>query len=47
MAVAVYHRLTDFWTIPQFVSSLNLDYNLYLRHFTIHAKETILFATPA
>jgi FkbM family methyltransferase len=46
MAVTVYHGLTDFWTIPQYLSSLNLGYRFYLRHFTIHAEETILFAAP-
>ena len=44
LAVALYHRFEDFFTLPSFVDSLNLNYRLYLRHFTIHAEETMLYA---
>jgi len=44
LAISVYHQLHDFWTIPQWVDSLGLGYRFYLRHFTIHAEETVLFA---
>ena len=44
LALTVYHRLTDFWTIPQSVDRLSPGYRFYLRHFTIHAEETVLFA---
>jgi FkbM family methyltransferase len=44
LAVSVYHRLSDFWTIPTWLDRLGLDYRFYLRHFTIHAEETVLFA---
>lgn len=46
LAIALYHDLLDFVTIPQFLSSLNLGYRFYLDHFTIHQEETILFAVP-
>ncbi len=46
LAIALYHDLNDFVTIPQFLSSLNLGYSFYLDHFTIHDEETILFAEP-
>lgn len=45
MAIALYHRFEDFFTIPSFVDSLNLNYRFYLRHFTIHSEETMLFAS--
>ena len=45
LAVTVYHSLADFWEIPQYIDQLNLGYRFYLRHFTIHAEETVLFAT--
>ena len=45
MAITVYHSLEDFWQIPQYLVSLNLGYVFYLRHFTIHAEETVLFAS--
>jgi hypothetical protein len=44
LAVSVYHNLSDFWTIPRYLESLDLGYKFYLRHFTIHAEETVLFA---
>jgi FkbM family methyltransferase len=44
LAIALYHRFEDFFTIPSFIDSLDLNYRFYLRHFTIHAEETMLFA---
>ncbi len=44
LAISVYHRLRDFWEIPEWIDGLGLNYSLYLRHFTIHQEETILFA---
>jgi len=44
LAITVYHNLDDFWTIPQYLDRLNLGYRFYLRHFTIYAGETVLFA---
>jgi hypothetical protein len=44
LAICVYHSLSDFWSVPQFLDSLGLGYRFFLRHFTIHAEETVLFA---
>lgn len=44
LAISVYHRLEDFWQIPQWIEQLGLGYRFYLRHYTIHAEETVLFA---
>jgi len=44
LAITVYHDFKDFWTIPRYINSLGLNYRFYLRHFTIHAEETVLFA---
>lgn len=44
LAITVYHDFRDFWTIPQYLDSLGLGYRFYLRHFKIHAEETVLFA---
>ncbi|WP_295428805.1 FkbM family methyltransferase [uncultured Thiodictyon sp.] len=44
LAISVYHKLADFWEIPQWIDSLGLGYRFSLRHFTIHQEETILFA---
>jgi len=45
LAIAIYHDLRDFYTIPQWLNALNLGYTFHLKHGTIHAEETILFAT--
>ena len=45
LAIAVYHSLDDLVEIPRYLASLDLGYRFYLDHFTIHAEETILFAT--
>lgn len=44
LAISVYHKFLDYLEIPEFVQSLNLGYRLYIRHFSIHAEETVLFA---
>jgi FkbM family methyltransferase len=45
LAIALYHRLEDFKEIPAYLKSLGLGYNYFLGHYTIHAEETVLFAT--
>jgi FkbM family methyltransferase len=43
LAITVYHSLEDFWEIPKWIAQLGLGYEFYLRHFTIHQEETVLF----
>lgn len=45
LAICVYHRFEDIFEIPDYLASLDLGYRFYLRHFSIHAEETVLFAT--
>jgi FkbM family methyltransferase len=44
LAIAVYHRPTDLLEVPEHIRSLDLGYRLFLRHFSIHFEETVLFA---
>jgi FkbM family methyltransferase len=44
LAISVYHKPDDMYTITMFLNSLNLGYKFYLGHFTIHRDETILYA---
>jgi FkbM family methyltransferase len=46
LAITVYHKPEDLFTIPQFIKSLRADYTLYLDHFTSGMLETVLFAIP-
>lgn len=44
LAIAVYHSLEEYYTIPELIKSIEPGYKLYLDHFTIHNEETVLFA---
>jgi FkbM family methyltransferase len=44
LAIAMYHNMEDFATIPNWILDLNLDYNIFIGHYTIHSEETICFA---
>jgi|GEM_PF-401194 len=46
LAISLYHNLSDFVTIPEFLQSLQLDYEFFLGHYTIHTEETVLFGQP-
>ncbi len=45
LAISIYHNLEHFSSILKYIQSLNLGYKFYLKHATVHAQETILFAT--
>jgi len=44
LAISVYHRYSDIWSIPLWISSLNLGYKIYLRHFPNVFTDTTCFA---
>ncbi len=46
LAISVYHKADDLWTIPQLILSIRDDYDLYLRHYTEGVTETVLFCMP-
>jgi FkbM family methyltransferase len=46
LAISVYHRPTDITTIPAWIESCGVPYEIYLGHYTIHNDETVLFAIP-
>lgn len=46
LAISVYHRLTDLFEVPELLDSLGCSYRYFLRHYTIHSEETVLFADP-
>jgi FkbM family methyltransferase len=47
LAIAAYHKNDDLISLPIYLKSLNLGYEFFLDHFTIHNEETILFARPS
>jgi FkbM family methyltransferase len=44
LAISVYHKLSDFWEIPELIDAIQPGYRFFLDHFSIHADETVLFA---
>ena len=44
MAICVYHKPEDLWTLADYIVNLNLGYKLYLRHYTTCQYETVLYA---
>jgi FkbM family methyltransferase len=44
LGISVYHNYDDIFTIPLYLKSLDLGYEFFLDHFTIHREETVLFA---
>lgn len=46
LAIAIYHSFDDFINIPNWILNLDLDYEIFLGHYTIHDEETICFAKP-
>jgi len=44
LAIAIYHSMDDFVNIPKWILDLDLDYEIFIGHYTIHAEETICFA---
>ncbi len=44
LAVSIYHKQEDMVQIPLYIKSLVPDYRLYVRHYSNHACETVLYA---
>jgi FkbM family methyltransferase len=46
LAISVYHRASDLWRIPQVISEISSEYQLYLRQHDGGIIETVLYALP-
>jgi FkbM family methyltransferase len=44
LAICIYHKDEDLWTIPLLIKSILPEYKLYLDHHTVMSYETILYA---
>jgi FkbM family methyltransferase len=44
LAVCIYHKRDDLWTLADYILKLNPDYKLYMRHYCTCEWETVLYA---
>lgn len=44
LAISLYHKPEDLYTITDYLDGLGLGYRFYLWHYTIHSGETVLYA---
>lgn len=44
LAICVYHRQDDLWTIPSLILDYHPDYRLYLRTYSLGWGETVIYA---
>lgn len=47
LAISLYHRREDMFSIPLWLNALNCGYRFFLDHYSIHHEETVLYATVA
>ena len=45
LAISIYHKPEDFFTLPELIKSICPSYRFYLNHYTIFDADTILYAT--
>ena len=46
LAISLYHKPTDIFEIPLYISKEFPFYEMFIEHYTIHAEETVLYCTP-
>lgn len=44
LAICVYHKLEDLWTIPDEILHIDSSYKFYLRHYSFDMLDTVLYA---
>lgn len=44
LAIPLYHRPEDLFSIPLWIDSLSVGYKFFLDHYSIHNEETVLYA---
>lgn len=46
LAISIYHKPEDIFTIPRLILEYNPEYKLYLRHYSFSDYDTVLYAVP-
>lgn len=46
LAISIYHKPEDVWELPELILRMNPEYALYVRHYSLTAEDTVLYAIP-
>ncbi|MCR5733684.1 MAG: FkbM family methyltransferase [Lachnospiraceae bacterium] len=46
LAISIYHKPEDIFTLPEYILSVHKGYRLYLRHYSFSWYDTVLYAVP-
>lgn len=46
LAICVYHRVDDFFRIPDLILGICGDYKLYFRHYSTGLVESVMYFAP-
>ena len=46
LAISIYHKTEDIWELPKVILQMNSEYKFYLRHYSLAAEDTVLYALP-
>ncbi len=44
LAISIYHKPEDIWELPDLILKIDPSYKFYLRHYSLHDAETVLYA---
>ena len=46
LAISIYHKLEDVFSIPQYILVVYSGYKFYIRHYSFSWYDTVLYAIP-
>ncbi len=46
LAISIYHKPEDILEVPEIILSYHPGYQLYMRHYSLAAFDTVLYAVP-
>lgn len=46
LAISIYHKTEDVWTIPNLLLEIVPTYRFFVRHYSVLSSETVLYAIP-
>lgn len=44
LAICIYHRIEDIWSIPALLLKYNSEYKFYLGHYSVGTYDSVLYA---